>query len=295
MSYTCQYLQFGSNQNRVPGYEEDLSLNNMPNAPIPMNLVDSSYPPGPIEDALWSLVFSYENGNFYRTDQEVPGQDGAVIKSWYAKGGGGENHYLSIRPFITGEGEFAEASGFIIFRSGNKQLEGDYSVCTDHLPTKYVTAEIARELPGFETIKVSVHSTNNAIITKMTVTKAVFDHFFIYAGEGTVDDNMLKVESETSCYALAVYKIEISTTTTETGTYQIPRIPETEWPMLIGDLVKDIITNGQGELCKYISRKNLAAAGPEVLKKAVSSLDTRIRELEKVRKAMEGLSGKKPD
>ena len=286
MSYRCQYLQFGDNQKRVPGYEEDLILSNMPNAPIPKKLVD------PVTDTLWGLVFSFESGEFYLSGANVPGQGGAIIKSWYATGGNGA-HYLALTPFIVGEGEggFVQAAKFVDF---SETPTTDNSINTDTIKNPTVTATVHPELPEYEKMEVSTKTTSHSVIITTKTTHVVFDRIFVYAGGSMPIDNALTVPKGQSCFALAVFKKVESSSSNEIGTFQWPKIPKWEWPMIVAEIIKEIVVKGNGEIFEHISPKLIAEAEPEVLKRAIVSIGKRIDELDKIKSVLAGLSERKP-
>lgn len=286
MSYTCQYLQFGNNQNRVPGYENDLILLNYPNAPIPEKLVD------PNTDELWNLIFSYQSGAFYDAGENVPAQNGATIKSWYSQGGSGP-HYLKLTPFITGDSDdagFVQASGFVEF---SEPATTDNSVNTDTINSRSVTATVHSELPEYEKIEISSRSTSHSIIITTKTTHAIFDRIFVYAGKSIPINNTITVPKGRSCYALAIFKAETSSSSKEISTLQWPEIPRWEWPMIVAEIVKEIIDGRNGEIFQHLSPKLLAKTEPEVLKKAVSSISKRMDSLDKIKSVISGLSDRK--
>jgi hypothetical protein len=282
MSYVCRYLQFGSNLDKVPGYPDDLILSNEPTAPIPLILVD------PVTKELWYLIFTFESGLFYTANSSVPGQDGALIKSWYAKGGNG-HHYLAFTPFVVGGSVdgFIQNSSFVDF---SETPTTPTSIDTDAIKNPTVTATVHADLPEYRQFKVSTKSTSHSIIITTTTTNVVFDSIFVYAGASVPVDNALTVAKGQSCYALAVFKSVTSTSSSEVGTTQYPKIPKWEWPMIISEIIKEVAVKGNGEIFEYLSPKVIAESGPEVLKKAVSDIGIRISDLERIKSIIEKLS-----
>lgn len=284
MSYTCQYFKFGSNEARVPGYEQDLLLSNTPYAPIPKKLVEPDPP-----DAIWGLAFSYASGAFYRYYDNVPGVEGATIKSWYSHGGDGPP-VLAFTPFIAGkdcplEG-FAQAANFVDFSepstSGN-------SVRTDTITNPTVTATVRRELPEYDRVVISTKSTSHSIITTTTSTRVVFDHIFVYAGNCIPVDNEITVPKGQSCFALAVYKCESSSSTHEKSTDQYPKIPPWEWRMRLPEIIIDILHKGDEHIYEHLNPKVIAGMELEEVETAMSAISRRIKELEKIKSMFSGL------
>jgi len=285
MSYTCQYLQFGSNQKKVPGYEDDLDLTNEPYAPISKKLVE----PDP-SDAYWGLVFSYESGAFYLKDVKVPGQDGATIRSWYAKGGSG--HYLMLTPFIAGEdGDgFVQVPKFVDF---SETPTTDNSVNTDNIKNPSVTATVHPELPEYEKLEVAGGVTSHSVIITTKITHMEFDRIFVYAGSSIPIGNAITVPKAQSCFALAVFKKVTSSSSREIDTIQWPIIPKWEWPMIVAEIVKGIAVKGNGEIFEHLSPRLIAEANPEALKKAIASIGERIDKLAKIKSVISGLAERK--
>ena len=282
MTYISEYLQFGENQKRVPGYEEDLQLNNKPYDPVPKKLVE----PDP-STAQWGLMFSFESGAFYAKDAKVPGQDGAVIKSWYAQGGPGP-HLLVLTPFIVGgsnEG-FAQVSKFVDF---SETSIDDHTVNTDTIKAASVIATVHAELPEYAKFKVSTQSTSHSIIITTTNTNTVFDRIFVYYGNGSVINNTLTVAKAHTVFALAVFKEVVSSSSVEVSTYQWPKIPKWEWPMIVAEIVNEIAVKANGEIYQYLSPKLIADAGVETQRKAINSISARIEELDKIKSVIIGL------
>lgn len=282
MVYTCRALQFGDNQKRVPGHEEDLMLSNQANAPIKDKLVD------PHTDRLWDLVFSYESGGFYPADAQVPTQKETIIKSWYAQGDH-TPHYLMLTPFIITEGDagFVQASNFLDFSEASTT---DNSVNTDTINNPTVTAVVRSELSEYEKLEVSTASTNYSVIITTTITRAVFDRIFVYAGASMPIDNTITVPKGQTCLALAVFKKVTSSSSEEIGTIQLPKIPKWEWPMIVAEIVRDIIVKGNGAIYQHLSPKLISEAEPEVLKKAIYAISRQIETLDKMKTVISGLS-----
>lgn len=289
MSYTCEYLQFGSNVLRVPGYEDDLILVNKPNAPIPKKLVN------PNNSDLWDLIFSYESGGFYQASAKVPGVDGATIQSWYNKEGttpGGFNN-LALTPFIidpTGAHTgFAQATHFVEF---SQPTPADNYINTDTIASPTVTATVHQELPEYAKLSVSSHATSHSIIITTTTTNAVFDKIFVYSGSAIPIGHSITVPKAQSCQALAVFKMVSSTSSKEISTDKYPKIPKNEWPMIISELINEIVINEKGHVYEHLSPRAIAALDQETLKSAVAAITQRIEHLGKIQTVMTGLGGK---
>ena len=282
MVYTCRSLQFGENQKRVPGYEEDIMLSNPSNAPIKEKLVD------PDTDNVWNLVFSYASGEFYHAGENVPAKDGAVIKSWYAQGGD-NSHCLRVTPFIVAEGEtgFVHASNFVDF-SEPPTIEG--SVNMDAVGNASVTAVVRSELSEYEKVEVSTASTNFAVTITTEITRAVFDQIFVYAGaSGIPINNTVTVPKGGRCFALAVFKKVTSRSSQELGPIQWPKILKWEWPMIVAQIIEEIVVRGNADIYHHLSPKLIAEAEPQVLQHAVSSISQRIESLDKIKTVISSL------
>ncbi len=289
MFYTSEYLQFGSNKDRVPGYEDDLELNNKPFAPIPKKLAN------PNNSDLWDLVFSYESGGFYPATAKVPGVDGATIQSWYNKEGigpGGDDA-LVLTPFILDEvgggGGFAQASHFVDF---SQPTPTDNAIDTDTIATASVTATVHQELPVYAKLSITSHANSHSIVMTTTTTHAVFDKIFVYAGNNIPIGNTLTVNKGQTCLALAVFKLTSSSSSKEISTRQYPKIPKSEWPMIISELVNEIIINEKGQVYEHLSPRSIAGLDQETLKSAISSISHRIENLGKIQTVMAGIGEK---
>jgi len=290
MSYTNKYLQFGSNQLHVPGYEDDLILNNKPFSPVPKKLVE------PTNSDLWDLIFSYEAGGFYLPSNKVPGVDGATIESWYTKEGGGTGggHVLALTPFIidekTGVGSFAQATHFVDF---SQATPNDNYIDTDTIATPTVTATAHQSLPQYSKLSIATHATSHSIIITTTTTAATFDKIFVYAGSNSPVGNEITVAKSHTCLALAVYKLTTTSSSKEVSTYQYPKISKTEWPMIITDIVEDILRNEKGQVYEHMNSRDIAGLDQETLRSAVSSISHRIDNLGKIKTVLTGLSEKR--
>jgi hypothetical protein len=297
--YTSQYLQFGTN-NTVPGYDNSLQLTN-PFDPIPQVLAD------PKTDELWCLMFSYESGNFYKPGDMVPGQDGATVMSWYAKGGPGDPA-LAIYPFIIGQepgflnaAQLADAQ-LVDF---NEPTTTDNSVDTATMPGASVTATVHKDIPQLSTVVVSAYSTSNSMVIKRTMTGVDFDRIFVFYSMPSISPgnppNTITVLKNQTCLALAVFKpVSVSSSTSvgkiiqpspspSAGKTTKPKIPWHEWIETVPELVVDVIRE-QGEIFEYVSPKLLAQLDRESLDKAIASINTRIERLNKLKSAMSTLA-----
>jgi hypothetical protein len=234
-------------------------------------------------------MFSYESGAFYRRDANVPGLDTAVIKSWFTKPGPPGPHSLTLTPFIFGEddGGFAPASTFVDFSA---PPSGDNWINTDTIKGSSVTATVHADLPEYQTVDFQTTGTNTAIYITTITTRVVFDQIFVYFGSSIPVGNSITVSKGQSCFALAVFKKEVSKATNHIDTHQWPRIPKWEWPMIISEIIKAVGVKGSGEVFEYMSPKLIAKAQPEELKQAVASISKRIEELGKVMTIIDGIS-----
>nr|WP_321403320.1 hypothetical protein [uncultured Desulfobacter sp.] len=281
MVYTCRSLQFGDNQKRVPGYEADFMLSNQPNAPIKEKCVDL------YTDNLWDLVFSYESGMFYPAGENVPAKDGAVINSWYSQGCDGP-HCLMVTPFIIADDEtgFVQVSDFVDFSA---PATTENSVNTDTVEKATVTAVVRSELSEYEKLEVSTASTNYSVIITTKTTRAVFDRIFVYAGAGIPIDNTVTVPKGQGCFALAVFKKVTSSSSEEIGTIQWPKILKWEWPMIVAQIIEEIVVRGNADIYQHLSPKLIAEAEPQVLNNAIASISRRIDSLDKIKAVMSSL------
>lgn len=288
MSYTCQYLKFGSNETRVPGYEEDLLLSNTPYAPIPKKLVE----PDP-SNIIWGLTFSYAAGGFYRRQDNVPGVPGAVIKSWYSHGGSGP-HVLSLTPFIAGADcplqGFAQVANFVEF---SEPSPSDNSINTDTIANPTVTATVRQDLPEYERVEISTRSTSHAIIITTKITHVVFDHIFVYAGESVPAGNEITVPKGQRCFALAVYKCVTTASTKEVKTDKYPKIPPWEWRMALPEIITDIFLKGDEQIYEHLSPRVISSMDLDEAKKTITAINRRVKELEKIKSVISGLSERK--
>jgi hypothetical protein len=283
MSYPNPSLQFGDNQKRVPGYEVDTILDNMPIAPVRLNLVD------PATKTIWDLVFSYEAGAFFKADAVVPGQDGVIINSWYSpEGKGGGPNSLTIIPFA--DGQFAQASNFVDF---SEPSPTDNSINTDTIANPSVTATVHLELPEYAKVQISTQSTSHSIIITTMTTHMVFDKIFVIYGGSTPVGNLITVPKGQGCLALAVYKSETSKGSVEISTDRWPKIPWYEWPQVVNEVVKGIAVRGTGEIFEYLSPRLIAEVEPEVLYRAVDDISKRIAQLDTIKSMIAGLAERK--
>lgn len=286
MSYTCRFLQFGTKQTRVPGYETDLVLDDaMYPAPTYQNLYDKTA-------TLWGLQFSSCSGTFYLATAAVPGHQGDIINSWYATGGG-NGHYLVVTPFIIradGTEGFDPVGTFVDFDVPSASVN---SVDTDQIPKASVTATVHAELPEYEHLDISTHATSHSVIITTTTTQVIFDQIFVYAGKIQPQGNKLVVPKGVGCFALAVFKERKSVTSKEISTIQWPRIPKWEWPMIVNEIVLEAITKGRGEILEHLSPKLITEMEPELLRKALGSIGKRVDDLERIKSVIAGLIERK--
>jgi len=287
MSYTWQRLQFGSNNLKVPCHGTDPILSNEPDAPIEEKLADCDNPAG-----IWDLVFSFESGGLYLPDDAVPGTDGANIESWYVKeGGNGGPHSLSFLPFVVdenGAGGFGQATHYVDFSDPSPS---DSSINTDTIPDASVTATVHADLPEYSKFSVSTHATNQAIFIQTMTTQAQFEKIFVYYGSSIPNGNTLTVAKGQSCAALAVFKKTTTSGSIEIGTDQFPKISKREWPMIVSEVVQQVLTKGSGEIYEFLSPRLIASLGPEAAKTAVAEISRRIEKLGQIKSVISGLAG----
>jgi hypothetical protein len=284
VSYKMQALQFGSNNLKVPGHEVDIIAQNQP-APVQKKIADSS-------SGVWDLIFSLESGGFFLATDTVPGIDGATIQSWYSKEGVSPPgpHGLSILPFIvdkTGpDTGFATATHYVDF---SQPSPNDGWINTDTIATPTVVATAHAELPEYAKVSVDSHATSQSIIVTTTTTHAVFDKFFVYAGNVNPVGNKLTVAKGHSAQALAIYKKVTSSSSHEIGTIQFPKISKIEWPQLIAQILGEIATNKHGELYEHLNSRVLASLDPATRKAAIAAVSAHIEQLGKIKTVIAGM------
>jgi hypothetical protein len=283
-SYTMQALQFGSNTLKVPGHEVDIIAENQP-APVQLKLADPS-------SGVWDLVFSYEAGGFYLANATVPGIDKATIQSWYNKEGvsGTGPHVLSFVPFLVDtdgpDTGFAQATHFVDF---SQPTPNGSWINTDTIATANVVGTVHQELPEYAKLSFATHATSQSIIITTTSTHAVFDKIFVYAGGVSPVGASLTVPKGQTALALAVYKKQTTTSSKEIGTIQFPKIPKSEWPQLVAQVVNEVVLNQHGELYEYLNSRQLAGLDAATRKSAVAAITAHIEQLTKVKATIAGL------
>lgn len=285
-TYTMQTLQFGSNTLRVPGHEVDIIAQNQP-APLQKKVADSG-------SGVWDLIFSLEAGNFFLASATVPGIDKATIQSWYAKEGVPMPgpHTAGFIPFLIDKDGpdtgFAQASHFVDFSQPTLPANADW-INTDTIAAPSVVATVHQILPEYAKMSIATHATSHSIIITTTNTSAVFDKIFVYGGTAIPAGNVLTVPKGQSVQALAIYKKTTTSSSKEIGTIQFPKIPWTEWPVLVEQIVNEIMANKQGELYEHLSPRVLAGLDPATAKTAVAAITSHIEQLGKVKNAIGGL------
>lgn len=205
MSYTCKYLQFGT-EKPIQGFDELTLDSSETPAPAYKILVD------PVTKELWDLYFACQfdktGTTFFTPSQQVPGGAEAKVKAWYNKeGGNGSGHYLTIMPFlITDEFTGFPKDPFIVKFSVPGGTEK--SINTDDILMPSVTAEVPAQL---RLAKISMHGENNGIL--ITTTVDAFDHYEpLIMDKGTViDGTKITVKKGHSCVVLAVYAEKVTT------------------------------------------------------------------------------------
>jgi hypothetical protein len=283
MSYEIRTLQFGT-ETAVPDNPSFHPVDDL--APVKHQIGGAGH--------LWDLSFSFESPappgpslGFYLASDHVPGKEGALIKAWYVAEGTPKPpgpHVLSLVPFIIhdGSGEFAQATHFVNFSEASTS---DSSINTDTIQHPTVTATVHASLPGapYETVSVSSHGTSHSIVTTTTKTQAVFDHIFVYSGSNTPSGSSLTVNKGQSCFALAVFKLVSSSSTSEVDTYQFPKIREWEWPMVVQQIIREVATVESGTIFEYLNAKQIASLQPDAQKTAIAAINNRIAQLERVK------------
>jgi hypothetical protein len=285
-AYIMQELQFGSNTLKVPGHEVDIIAENQP-AHIEPKLADPS-------SGVWDLVFSYEAGGFYLPNAIVPGIDKATIQSWYNKegvGGVGKGlHMLSFMPFIVDmEGPdtgFAQATHFVDF---SQPTPNDSWINTDTIATANVVGTVHQELPEYVKHSNAMQYTNQSIVITTTSTHAVFDKIFVYAGGASPVASSLSVPKGQTALALAIYEKQTTTSSKEISTIQFPKIPKSEWPELVAQIVNEVVLNQQGEIYEYLNSRQLAGLDAAARKSAVAAITQHVEQLTKVKTTIAGL------
>lgn len=310
MSYTYECLQLGSNDKRVPGYEDLVlasppylfptggsivsgGLKLLPHVPVKNKLLDLTVnPSAPGYPTIWNLVFTYDGlGGFYPVGKFVPAPmtDKAVAKSWYVLDSHGGPDSLVFTPFLIrqdGSSLYATASNFVDFNDGGHITTGS-SINTDTLVSSSVTATVHDTLPEYSKVQFSTHAQNQGITITTTITNAKFDKIFVYSAPGSevVNGNQVIVQKGNSCYALAVFRETITSFSKFVSTTMKPTIPEIEWPQIIADIIT------KGDIYEYLPSSVIASMEPETLKAAISLIGQRIEHLNKVKITMSNLHG----
>lgn len=272
LNYTHARLQFGSNDLKVPGYQNDAHSDDTP-VEIPAYLADPN-------QNLWAHIFTYYAGDFYLTGQEVEASPLTLVNSWYSpvgKGPGGDP-VLKVHPFA--EGQFLQTESFVDFSEPTPYPNW---IDTATITGATATATAHYDLPDLTQIKITSHGTNKAVFVTTEITKYVFDHYFVIWGPGVVNGNLLTVEKGQGCLALAVYQKETSKSTKEISTIKWPRIPKTEWPQIVEQVVQSILVKGDAEIWEYFNSRQLSEVDSETLRVAVEEIGMRIGDLENLK------------
>lgn len=271
-NYTHARLQFGENDLRVPGYQNDAHANDKP-VEIPAFLAAPN-------QSLWAHIFTHYGGGFYLTGQDVNAAAETTVNSWYSpvgKGPGGDPA-LRVHPFA--DGGFLKTDDFVDF-SEPTPYPNWIDTSTIMGPTATATAHY--DLPQLASLKISSHASNQSVFITTEITRYVFDHYFIIWGPGVINGNQLTVQKEQGCLALAVYKKESTTSTKEIGTMKWPKIPKSEWPQIVEQVVQAVLVKGNGEIWEHFSSRQLSEVDRETLKMAVEEVGMRVGQLENLK------------
>jgi hypothetical protein len=238
MVYTCRYLQFGDmskpngEAEEVPGFNEILCADQQVIPPIYKKIIDSA-------GDIWTLRFVSCSGKFYNAQSinSISHQSGDVVNAWYKKPGNGPT-VLRVTPFLVREDGtevfLAPNPGWLTF---DEPGSAGNSIATNNLSKAEVTATVKTNLP--ECDEHDMYGSFSKGYIDHTVRKVVFREIFPYiydTGQVTINGNLVTVNKNHTCFALAVYKQEISSWKEglpETEAY-VPREFE-------GDLVKDYL------------------------------------------------------
>lgn len=301
MSYICQYIQW----NKADSSDEKSWVPAPPKSDDPNNqaaykpiVCDQSQkiPPiflvllGPDGDTdFWDLQFVSCFGMFYKKssviDNTIPTHDGDIINAWYIKRGPNGHHYLALTPFISNEegteGFLKTTKPFVDF-TVPPTVAGGSVVNTDTMQAQEVTATVHSSLPEFDKSDFKSHASSTAVFTEVYLTKAIFDQIFVYSGIDQPQGDKITVEKNTSCLALAIFrKSTVKTGGFEISTAQYPKIHKWEWPEIISEIIQE--TFESGEVIEYLNPKKIEEMKPDVIKKAVVSINKKMATLQKLK------------
>ncbi len=245
------------------------------------------------DNDIWYLQFVSSLGSFYQVSDVINGitpHDGDVFNAWYAKGGDGD-HVLALTPFVWNEEDGTEGflkttKPFVDFNVP-PTVPGGSVVDTDKMQTQEVTATVHASLPEFENYRMGGASTSNSIIIKTSTTEVVFEKIFVYMGNGQLNENIVTVEKNTSCFALAIFRKSTNETGIEIGTIQYPKISKTEWPQILSEIMQETIKSGG--IVEYLNQRQIRVMKPEVLKNAVTSIDKKVANLQELKSVIKAV------
>jgi hypothetical protein len=212
MVYTCQYLQFGDmskpngEAEKVPGFNEVLCADQQVIPPIYKQIIDSA-------GDIWNLRFVSCSGMFYnaKSIDSISHKSGDVVNAWYKKPGNGPTA-LRVTPFLVREDGtevfLAPNPGWVTF---DEQGASGNSIATNNLSKAEVTATVKTNLP--ECDEHDMYGSIGKGYIDHIVKKVVFREIFPYIydmGQVKINGNLVTVNKNHTCFALAVYKQEIS-------------------------------------------------------------------------------------
>lgn len=284
MNYTVQRLQFGSNDLKVPNHEDDLLLLNEPLVPIDGSLV------GVDSKDIWGLVFTFNGSTFYRSDDDVPAQNNTVFQCWYGHGGDSVGASFSFVPFVLDEGGgggFVSAAHFVDFSIPS---DGGSSVPMSDLTVDTVTATVHSHLPELESVTFGVRGYNEGLVLSTTRTTVEFEGMFVCYGDPVVVGNTATLQKGHGALVLAKFRRKTSTTHKDVRIIERPKIPEKEWPILISQIVEEIVAKGTHEIFKHMgvgAFMQLSEADLRAVHAAISRQATDLENLKAVLAASE--------
>ena len=100
--------------------------------------------------------------------------------------------------------------------------------------------------------------------------------------------NTLTVPKGQSCLALAIYDLKSTSGSHEVSTLQFPKIPKSEWPQIVEEILTEVVDNKNGEIYEHLSSRQLAGLDAAARKVAVAAISRHIEELGKLKSTIGG-------
>ena len=83
--------------------------------------------------------------------------------------------------------------------------------------------------------------------------------------------------------ALAIYDLKSTSGSREISTLQFPKIPKSEWPQILEEIVTDVVENKSGEIYEHLKPRQIAGLDAAARKVAVAAITRHIEELGKLK------------